>query len=271
MISTKGLALGYAQKRIIHPLDIGIEAGKVTSIIGPNGCGKSTFLKGISRIIGHQEGHVYLNSKDIHTIGTKDLAKQMAVLPQTPQAPEGLKVKELVAYGRFPHSKRIGRMRVEDDEKIAWALEVTNLTMYSQHEVDALSGGQRQRVWIAMALAQETELILLDEPTTYLDMAYQLEVLELLQLLNQEHGTTIVMVLHDINQAARFSDHLIAFKDGHIVASGNRFDIMNEQVLKETFGIEADIVYHPKTGEPLILSYGLCQHTREDKKLGGKK
>ncbi len=270
MIKTKGLALGYGQKRIIEPIDIGIEPGKITSIIGPNGCGKSTFLKGISRIIGHQGGHVYLNGKDIHTIGTKELATQMAVLPQTPQAPEGLKVKELVAYGRFPHSKRIGRMSAKDHERIEWALHVTNLSEYTDHEVDALSGGQRQRVWIAMALAQETDMILLDEPTTYLDMAYQLEVLELLALLNREHGTTIVMVLHDINQAARFSDRLIAFKEGKVVASGDRFEIMNVDVLKTTFGIEADIAYHPRTGEPLILSYGLCKHSMVDKEIGGQ-
>ncbi|WP_099468619.1 ABC transporter ATP-binding protein [Konateibacter massiliensis] len=256
-ITTSNLDISYEEELIVKALDMNIPHGKITSIIGPNGCGKSTVLKAIGRILKPKNGMVYLSGEDIRKLSTKEVAKKMAILPQTPTAPSGLTVSELVAYGRFPHQSGFGKLTPEDKKIVQWALDITKLTEFEHREVDTLSGGQRQRVWIAMALAQQTDLILLDEPTTYLDLAHQLEVLTLLNELNRKQGCTIAMVLHDLNLAARFSDYMIAIRSGKIISHGNPKEVMREEVLKETFSIDAQIVHEPRTGRPVCLTYDL--------------
>lgn len=263
-ITTKQLDISYDEALIVKALDMQIPHGKITSIIGPNGCGKSTVLKAIGRILKPKNGMVYLSGDDIRKLSTKDIAKKMAILPQTPTAPSGLTVSELVAYGRFPHQRGFGKLTPEDKKIVQWALSVTKLTEFENREVDTLSGGQRQRVWIAMALAQQTDLILLDEPTTYLDLAHQLEVLELLYDLNRRQGCTIAMVLHDLNLAARFSDYMIAIRSGKIIKHGKPEEVMTAKVLKEAFSIDAQIVQEPRTKRPVCLTYDLL---REDIKV----
>lgn len=258
-ITTTNLAIAYEDKLIVDGLNMNIPKGKITTIIGPNGCGKSTVLKTIGRILKPKEGLVYLNGDDIRNLSTKEVAQKMAILPQSPQAQGGLTVGELVSYGRFPHKKGFGKLSPEDKKVIQWALDVTKLTELEVTMVDNLSGGQRQRVWIAMALAQQTDLILLDEPTTYLDMAYQLEVLELLYNLNRKQSCTIVMVLHDLNLAARFADYMIAIRSGSIISHGTPEEIMTKKVLKDTFNIDAEIVWGSKTGRPTCISYELIK------------
>ncbi|APQ99560.1 ABC transporter family protein [Clostridium botulinum] len=258
-ITTTNLAIAYEDKLIVDGLNMNIPKGKITTIIGPNGCGKSTVLKTVGRILKPKEGLVYLNGDDIRNLSTKEVAQKMAILPQSPQAQGGLTVGELVSYGRFPHKKGFGKLSPEDKKVIQWALEITKLTELEVTMVDNLSGGQRQRVWIAMALAQQTDLILLDEPTTYLDMAYQLEVLELLYNLNREQSCTIVMVLHDLNLAARFADYMIAIRSGSIISHGTPEEIMTKKVLKDTFNIDAEIVWGSKTGRPTCISYELIK------------
>jgi iron complex transport system ATP-binding protein len=265
-LSTEQLSIGYGERLIVKNLSVEIPDKKITTIIGPNGCGKSTLLKAITRIISHQTGNILLDGKDISKVNTKILAKQMAILPQTPESASGLTVGELVSYGRFPYQKGFGRLTKKDYEVIDWALEVTGTIDFKFRPVDALSGGQRQRVWIAMALAQETEIIFLDEPTTYLDMAHQLEVLELLQKLNLEQERTIVMVLHDLNQAARFADHIIALKDGEIVKAGNCEEVISHKVLKKVFNIDSVIGHDPRTGKPMCVTYNLLKgETKHEK------
>jgi iron complex transport system ATP-binding protein len=265
-LSTDDLSIGYGERLIVKSLSIKIPDRQITTIIGPNGCGKSTLLKAITRIISHQSGSILLDGKDISKVNTKLLAKQMAILPQTPESASGLTVGELVSYGRFPYQKGFGRLTKKDYEVIDWALEVTGTIDYKFRPVDALSGGQRQRVWIAMALAQETEIIFLDEPTTYLDMAHQLEVLELLQKLNHEQERTIVMVLHDLNQAARFADHIIALKDGEIVKAGNCEEVISQRVLKKVFNIDAVIGHDPRTKKPMCVTYNLLKGETKNEK-----
>lgn len=256
---TNDLNIGYGENLIVKNLSVSIPDKKITTIIGSNGCGKSTLLKAITRIISHQSGEVILDGKNITKESTKKLAKKMAILPQTPESTSGLTVGELVSYGRFPYQTGFGRLSKKDYEVIDWALEVTGTKDFKYRPVDALSGGQRQRVWIAMALAQETEIIFLDEPTTYLDMAHQLEVLELLQKLNIEQERTIVMVLHDLNQAARFADYIIALKAGEIVKSGKCEEVITHEVLKKVFNIDAEIGRDPRTNKPMCVTYNLLK------------
>lgn len=264
---TKDLNIGYGERLIIKDLSIEIPDKKITTIIGSNGCGKSTLLKAITRIISHQSGAILLDGQEIAKENTKSLAKKMAILPQTPESVSGLTVGELVSYGRFPYQKGFGRLTKKDYEVIDWALEMTGTTEFKYRSVDALSGGQRQRVWIAMALAQETEIIFLDEPTTYLDMAHQLEVLELLQKLNREQDRTIIMVLHDLNQAARFADYLIALKDGNIVMAGDCEEVITPEVLRTVFQIDAEIGRDPRTNKPMCLTYNLLKGDNSDEKI----
>lgn len=264
-ITTKNLAIAYEDKLIVDDLNINIPKGKITTIIGPNGCGKSTVLKTIGRILKPKKGMVYLNGEDIKKLSTKDIAQKMAILPQCPQAQVGITVGELVSYGRFPYQNGFGNLSNVDKKIIEWALDITNLTELETTAVDNLSGGQRQRVWIAMALAQQTDLILLDEPTTYLDMAYQLELLELLYNLNRKENCTIVMVLHDLNLAARFADYMIAMRSGGVISHGTPKEIMNTKVLRETFHIEAEIVCGDKTGCPTCISYELVDYKEHNK------
>ncbi|MGG4489959.1 ABC transporter ATP-binding protein [Metabacillus idriensis] len=261
---TESVNIGYDDRLIVKDLTVSIPDKKITTIIGPNGCGKSTLLKAITRIISLQSGDVVLDGKSISKEQTKKLAKKMAILPQTPESAAGLTVGELVSYGRFPHQKGFGRLTKKDYEVIQWALEVTGTADFKFRPVDSLSGGQRQRVWIAMALAQETDIIFLDEPTTYLDMAHQLEVLELLQTLNAEQERTIVMVLHDLNQAARFADYIIALKDGEIVKAGSCEEVISRDVLKEVFHIDAVIGNDPRTNKPMCMTYNLIKGDKEN-------
>src|SRR5690625_1216564 len=263
---TDSLHVAYDERVIVKDLNIAIPDKQITTIIGPNGCGKSTLLKAITRIISQQSGTVVLDGVNILKENTKTLARKLAILPQTPESASGLTVGELVSYGRFPYQKGFGRLTQKDYEVIDWALDVTRTTDFKSRPVDALSGGQRQRVWIAMALAQETDIIFLDEPTTYLDMAHQLEVLELLQKLNAEQERTIVMVLHDLNQAARFADYIIALKDGEIGRTGTCHDVMNREVLKQVFHIDAVIEQDPRTQKPMCITYNLLKGENENEK-----
>lgn len=260
--------MAYEDNLVVDNLDMRIPQGKITTIIGPNGCGKSTVLKAVGRILKPKKGMVYLNGDDIRRFTTREVAQKMAILPQSPQAPAGLTVDELVAYGRFPHQRGFGKLKPEDNKIIAWALEVTKLTEFATTAVDNLSGGQRQRVWIAMALAQQTDLILLDEPTTYLDLSYQLEVLELLYRLNREQGCTMVMVLHDLNLAARFADYMIAIRCGDIIRHGTPEEVMTAEVLRETFRIDAEIVTELRTGRPACISYDLIKERANGRVCG---
>ena len=255
----EGVAVGYGDRLIIEPMDVAVPAGEVTAIIGPNGCGKSTLLKALSRTMPLAAGAVYLDGRAIAEMPTAEVARKMALLPQAPEAPGGLTVGELVALGRYPHQRGFGRLSARDREIIAWALAITHLDDFSGRALDALSGGQRQRAWIAMALAQDTDLILLDEPTTYLDMAHQLEVLELLCSLNEEQGKTIALVIHELNLAARVADWMIALKDGSIRGAGTPEEVMTPAMLREVFGLDALIEPDPWTGRPSLVSYRLAR------------
>jgi len=265
-ITVEQLDIAYDEALIVKELDLKIPHGKITSIIGPNGCGKSTVLKAIGRLLKAKSGTVYLKGADIRTLPTNEIAKQMAILPQTPTAPSGLTVEQLVAYGRFPHQRGFGKLTKEDKQIVSWALSKTQLTEFEHREVDTLSGGQRQRVWIAMALAQQTDLILLDEPTTYLDLAHQLEVLELLYELNRSQQVTIVMVLHDLNLAARFSDYMVAIRDGKVIEHGSPERVMTKRTLREVFSIDADIMLEPRTGRPVYVTYQILRDRNKELK-----
>lgn len=259
------IEVAYADQSIINDLSLDIPIGKITTIIGPNGCGKSTLLKAVGRIMKVKKGKVSLEGNSIYEFSTKELAKKLAILPQTPTAPEGLTVEELVSYGRYPYQKGLGKLTAEDRKIIDWALEVTCLTNLRDSHVDNISGGQRQRVWIALALAQETDIILLDEPTTYLDMAYQLEVLELLEDLNKEHGCTIVMVLHDLNLASKYADYLVALRKGNIICSGTPKEVITKDVLRQVYEIDAEIMQDSKSGKPICVSYELLKQNNRKK------
>lgn len=256
-INTEKLSIAYGDFEIVKDLDLNIPKGKITTIIGPNGCGKSTILKTIARILQPKSGAIYVNGKDIHGQSSKDIAKAMAVLPQSPHAPNGLTVEELVAYGRFPHQSGFGKLQKEDRDIIDWALEVIGMEEYKNRPIEALSGGQRQRVWIAMALAQQTEILLLDEPTTYLDLAHQLEILQLLQDLNKKQNRTIVMVIHELNNAARFADYMVGVKEGKIICDGEPEKVMTKENLKNIFNIDAEVVKDPRNNKPVCITYDL--------------
>jgi len=251
-LQAEKLSLSYDTVSIIELLDLQTPSGEITALIGPNGCGKSTLLRGLARLLKPQHGSVLLNGHAIHTVSTKQLAKELGILPQAPVAPEGITVRELVAQGRYPHQDWFQQWSNADEDALQKALTLTNLSSLSNRIVDTLSGGQRQRAWIAMALAQETDILLLDEPTTYLDLAHQLEVLDLLVQLNAE-GKTIVMVLHDLNHAAHYANHLVALSAGKIVAQGKPEEVITEVIVKNVFHVECQIVKHPMTGLPLCL------------------
>ena len=251
------LTAGYEKATIFQDLNVSIPKGKITTIIGPNGCGKSTLLKTIGRILKKEHGDIYLQEQNMQSISTKEIAKKLAILSQSPSAPFQLKVEELISYGRYPHRKNVNRLSKKDQEMIEWAMGVTQTTEFRNRELAQLSGGQRQRVWLAMALAQETDILLLDEPTTYLDMAHQLEVLHIVRDLNEKHGCTIVMVLHDINHAARFSHELIAMRSGEIIQCGSPLEIITPSVLKEVFQIKAKILHDEELKSPVCFTYDI--------------
>jgi iron complex transport system ATP-binding protein len=258
-ISVKNLLVSYEDNVIIENMNLTIPKGKVSIIIGANGCGKSTLLKTISRIVKPKKGEIFINGKDIRKQKEKNIAKEVAFLPQGPICPSGLTVKELVAYGRFPHQKIIGGLNSHDKEIIDWAIAETGLIEFSDREVESLSGGQRQRAWIAMTLAQETDIIMLDEPTTYLDMSYQLEVLEVLKKLNKERNITVAIVLHELNNACRFADNIIGLKKGKIVCEGKPLDVITEKNLKEIYGIDANLQVSDNGEYPICIEYQLIK------------
>ena len=258
-LATENLDISYGNINIVEGLNLQIPKGKITTIIGPNGCGKSTTLKAMARILHPKKGTIYLDGEAISKQSTKEIAKKMAILPQAPDAPSGLDVSELVTFGRFPHHSGFGKVTAEDRRIVDWSLTVTGMIQFKNRPIDALSGGQRQRVWIAMAFAQQTDLILLDEPTTYLDLAHQLEVLELLKELNKNQGRTVVMVLHDLNHAARFADYIVAMRDGKIVSEGEPEKVITSEILKKVFQIDAEIVQDPTTKRPVCLTYDLLK------------
>lgn len=255
-LSTKNLSLAYDGARIIHDLNLAIPNGQITALVGANGCGKSTLLRGLARLLKPRSGAVYLNSTSILQLSTKQVAQQLGILPQGPVAPEGLTVRDLVAQGRYPYQNWLQQWSGEDEKIVQQALVTTNLLELAQRSLDTLSGGQRQRAWMAMTLAQDTEILLLDEPTTFLDLAHQIEVLDLLYELNQTQGRTIVMVLHDLNQACRYADYLVAVKDGRIFAAGSPTLVMTEETIREVFALECRVVPDPVMGTPMCVPIG---------------
>ncbi|KOP79994.1 ABC transporter ATP-binding protein [Cytobacillus solani] len=255
-ISTKQLTLSYGDTTIINELDLEIPKGEITVFIGGNGCGKSTLLRSIARLLKPKSGAVLLDGEAIAKLSTKDVARKMAILPQSPSAPEGLTVLQLVKQGRYPYQTWLKQWTSEDEEKVNNALEATGLMKLKDRAVDSLSGGQRQRAWIAMTLAQDTDTILLDEPTTYLDMTHQIEILDLLFELNEKEQRTIVMVLHDLNLACRYAHNVVAIKDQKIYAQGKPEVVINCSLVKNVFEMECEVTVDPLFGTPLCIPYG---------------
>ncbi len=252
-LTTRKLTLAYDSNVIIQGLDLAIPQGQITTLVGPNGCGKSTLLRGLARLLKPQSGTVYLDGDAVAHIPTKTLARRLGILPQSPTAPEGLTVRELVAQGRYPHQTWLRQWSKADELKVEAAIATTHLHEFANRPLDTLSGGQRQRAWIAMALAQDTEILLLDEPTTYLDLAHQIEVLDLLNTLNRRVGCTIVMVLHDLNMACRYSHHLVALRDGSVIVQGPPAAVVTEALVKQVFDLDSCIITDPIAGTPLCV------------------
>ncbi|MEV7431395.1 MULTISPECIES: ABC transporter ATP-binding protein [unclassified Nocardioides] len=255
-LTVHDLELGYGERTVIDSLDLVLPPGRVTAIVGANACGKSTLLRSMSRLLRPRAGRVLLDGEQVHKLPAKELARTLGLLPQAPTAPEGITVSDLVGRGRNPHQGLLSRWSSEDDAAVAAALEATDTVALADRPVDELSGGQRQRVWIAMALAQQTDVLLLDEPTTYLDVSHQVEVLDLLTDLNRSRGTTIVMVLHDLNLAARYADHLVALADGRLHAAGDPADVLTEETVRAVFGLDCSVITDPVSGRPLMLPIG---------------
>ncbi|MBF6454964.1 ABC transporter ATP-binding protein [Nocardia cyriacigeorgica] len=255
-LAADGVTLGYGERVIVDGLSLDIVPGVITTVIGPNGCGKSTLLRSLGRLLKPSAGQVLLDGKAISSMKTKDVARIVGMLPQTPVAPEGLTVADLVARGRHPHQSWIKQWSATDESEVLTALEQTGIADLAHRSLDELSGGQRQRAWISMALAQGTDILLLDEPTTYLDLAHSLEVLDLVDRLHDELGRTVVMVLHDLNLAIRYSDQLIVMRDGRIIAKGAPADIIDAPLLREVFGLEATVLEDPMSGRPMIVPIG---------------
>jgi len=249
----RDLRLGYGSHSVVHDLDVVIPDGRITGIVGANACGKSTLLRGLARLLKPTAGTVILDGTDIHRRPTGEVARTLGLLPQQPVVPSGVTVTDLVGRGRYPHQSGFRRWSPEDDAIVAEALDLTGTIDLADRLVDELSGGQRQRVWIAMALAQHTDLLLLDEPTTYLDLAHQIDVLDLLAELNASRGTTIVMVLHELNLAARYADHLIAMRGGQIRAEGTPDEVITEDIIRDVFGLASRVVLDPVTATPMVL------------------
>lgn len=258
-IEVKNLQAAYGDHIIIPCANIKIPKGKVTMLIGKNGCGKSTLLKAMAHILPIREGEILLDGKEIGKMSQKDIAKKMAVLPQSPIVPEGISVKDLVGYGRFPYQKPLSGLGKEDYEIVEWAMKKTGVYELKDKKVEELSGGQRQRVWIALILAQKTKILLLDEPTTYLDMAHQLEILELLKQLNIDDEVTIVMVIHELNHATKFADHIVGMKDGEILFEGAPKDVIHVDNLRELYEIEATLINNKENTYPICIDYTLLQ------------
>ena len=265
-LHTENLTVGYGDEPVVHDLTLAVRDGRVTTIIGPNGCGKSTLLRAMARLLRPSSGSVLLDGRPVHRVHTREVARRMALLPQSPVAPEGLLVRDLVGRGRHPHQRWFSQWSPEDERIVELALELTDTAGLRDRPLDQLSGGQRQRAWIAMTLAQETELLLLDEPTTYLDLAHQVEVLDLVARLNRERDRTVVMVLHDLNLAARYSDVIVVMNDGAVVAEGTPGEVFTPELLAETFGLDAAVLPDPRTGLPIVVPTSSVP-TRPEKEL----
>lgn len=255
-LTATGLSAGYGKDEILQGLDFAVPPGKITVIVGANACGKSTLLRSLSRLLVPRKGQVVLDGKSIHRVPPRELARMLGLLPQSPIAPEGITVADLVSRGRHPHHGLFSRWTRQDDEAVHAALTATGTSDLAERPVDELSGGQRQRVWIAMALAQQTDILLLDEPTTFLDISHQVEVLDLLTDLNHQRGTTVVMVLHDLNLAARYADHLVAMTNGRVHVSGTPQDVLTEDNVQQVFGLESRIITDPVSNRPIMLPIG---------------
>ena len=250
------LTLGYDGKIISQNLSVSIPDGEFTVIVGPNACGKSTLLRALSRLLKPQAGQVILDGKNIASIDTRQVARHLGLLPQSSQAPDGISVLDLVARGRYPHQKLLQQWTQADKLAVSNAMQATGVSELADRSVDALSGGQRQRVWIAMVLAQQTPLLLLDEPTTYLDIAHQIDLLELFSNLNQQHNHTLVAVLHDLNHACRYATHIIAMRDGQIVTQGHPREVITADLVEQVFGMPCLIIDDPVSHTPLVIPKG---------------
>ncbi|HSL57981.1 MAG TPA: ABC transporter ATP-binding protein [Acidimicrobiales bacterium] len=251
-----GVTLAYGERRVADDLSVAIPDGRITVIVGANACGKSTLLRALARLLAPAAGTVLLDGRDIHTLPTRAVASRLGILPQAPVAPEGITVADLVSRGRYPHQGWFRRWTADDEAALEAAMARTDTVELADRPVDELSGGQRQRVWIAMALAQGTDILLLDEPTTFLDLAHQIDVLDLVRDLNHEEGRTVVAVLHDLNQAFRYADHVIALRDGAVVAEGPPRDIATVELVEEVFGLACQVVADPVAGTPLVIPIG---------------
>lgn len=247
---------GYDNKVIIQGIELEIPSNKISVIIGANGCGKSTLLKTLAKLIKPTSGEITLDGKAISKIPPKQLARVLGILPQSPVVPEGITVADLIGRGRFPHQSLLSGWSKKDYEAVAEAMEIMKITEFANHDIDELSGGQRQRVWIAMALAQQTDILFLDEPTTFLDITYQVEILDLLTDLNRKYGTTIVMVLHDINLSARYADYIFALQNGQLVSEGKPSDIITSALVKDIFGLDCTVIRDPISCSPLVVPKG---------------
>ncbi|MFU0442489.1 ABC transporter ATP-binding protein [Streptomyces sp. BG2AG] len=265
-LAARGVTVGYGGRAVIDGLDVEIPPGVVTTIIGPNGCGKSTLLRTLTRLLRPTDGTVVLDGEDIAKLRTRDVAKKLGLLPQAPVAPEGLTVGDLVARGRHPHQSWLRQWSSDDAGVVERALTMTGVADLADRPVDSLSGGQRQRVWISMTLAQGTDLLLLDEPTTYLDLAHAIDVLDLVDDLH-ESGCTVVMVLHDLNLATRYSDNLVMMRAGRILAQGHPRDVITAELLHEAFGLQATVIDDPVGDRPLIVPIGRT-HVRIEPAIG---
>ncbi|XRG78965.1 ABC transporter ATP-binding protein [Rossellomorea sp. GAMAL-10_SWC] len=255
-IETEKLTLSYDDRTIINELNFQVPKGKITVLIGANGCGKSTLLRSLARLLQPKSGTILLDGKEISKRPTKEIARNLSILPQSPVAPEGLTVFQLVKQGRYPYQTWLKQWSKEDEEKVNHALKMTNMYQLKDQLVDSLSGGQRQRAWIAMTLAQDTDTILLDEPTTYLDLTHQIEILDLLYELNEKEQRTIVMVLHDINLACRYAHNVVAISNGEVYAEGDPENIINQSLICDVFCMNCDIVKDPLFGTPLCIPHG---------------
>jgi len=255
-LEAKNLTLAYDRVEVATDLSVSIPDGRITVIVGANACGKSTLLRALARLLKPKSGVVLLDGESVHRLPTKTVAAKLGILPQSPVSPESITVADLVARGRYPHQKWFKQWSKADEEAITAAMASTNTLDLATRSVDELSGGQRQRVWIAMALAQGTDILLLDEPTTYLDVAHQIDVLDLLVDLNQSEGRTIVLVLHDLNQACRYSHHLVAMREGSVVVEGAPADVVNEALVRDVFDLDAKVVPDPVSGTPMIVPIG---------------
>jgi len=262
-LTADNISVGYPDRSVIKALSLAVETGQITALVGPNGSGKSTLLKAMARLLPVESGAVYLDGKAITRLPSAQVARELAILPQGPSAPRGLTVGELVEQGRFPHVGALRMLRTQDHAAIREALALTNMTDFVHRPLDGLSGGERQRAWIALTLAQDTPVLLLDEPTTFLDIGHQLEVLELVARLNRERAMTIVLVLHDLNQAARYAARMVVLNHGRIVADGEPGRVLTPALLAEIFKVRANIVIDPATGTPVCLPYAPA-HAGED-------